>query len=657
MSFIISPPASSGGVTTYSNVNVATTYTLTSSSTGYLLEIDAQAWNIKVVLPNATTMNPNQNAFSIRNIGAYPIVIEDFTGNSIGGVPPASQIPIGINDTTTSAGSWSLNQNSCFSTEVSQIKTSFYSHTFTVRLSDTKFAIIGTNSGTTGYSIQGFTLNGDVITSGTLTNVRTAAATFIEAKAIDSNRVVIVYFSGATIYAIIADLTNIASPTIGTETTVTTTFANDINLIFKFDVKPINDIGYYQSNLTYSGRLTGTNIFVLLYGSSTAGTVELNGYNCGSSGTTITVTTKTTVNSPYANNAYLHLGAISISSSSVGWCTYYNYSSSGWLSAYTFSLSGSTWSGNENQVLNPNTDAIGSLGMVASNTLIYVNTRGGTGFARQGLYAIQYPSSGNAAPVAYQQAPLYKVDGVALLLTANGPIVCYNTNAAIEGFTYVPNTSLTSTAYSTGLNLSLSTGSTGYIDTTTCSTFELSSTNYRFMINFSGSAITAKNLNASTESIGIFYGFAGSTNKFILLMQRLTNALYQKIVRGTFDTSLNWTVDKNLGWSKYSGYQQNFSIRYCYQLGKYLINFNSYNQIVVPLSQTSKNGFLGDSGFKDYQIANNNLTSTTNAAQDIDSQRVVWVQTVSGIDSSTSNLPEASSGTNVRFSLLRIANT
>jgi hypothetical protein len=657
MSFIISPPASTGGVTTYSNVNVATTYTLTSGSTGYLLEIDAQAWNIKVVLPNATTMNPNQNAFSIRNIGAYPIVIEDFTGNSIGGVPPATQIPIGVNDTTTSSGSWSLNQDSCFSTEVSQIKTSFYSHTFTVRLSNTKFAIIGTNAGTTGYSIQGFTLNGDVITSGTLTNVRTAAATFIEAKAIDANRVIILYFSGTSIFGIIADLTNIASPTIGTETTITTNFVNDINLIFKFDVKPINDIGYYESNLTYSGRLTGTNTFALLYGSNTAGRIALIGYLCGSSGTTITVTNEVINNSPFNSNAYLHMGAISISSSSVGFCTIYNFNSSGVCRAYTYSLSGTTWSGNSYEVLNPNTNMINTLGMVASNTLIYVNTRGGTGFANQGLFAIQFPSSGNAAPAAYQAAPLYKTDGVSLLLTANGAIVCYNTNAAIEGFTYVANTSLTSTAYSTGLSLSISTGSVGYIDTTTCSTFELASTNYRFMVNFSGSAITAKNLNGNSESIGLFYGFAGSTNKFILLMQRLTNTLYQKIVRGTFDTSLNWTVDKNLGWSKYSAYQQGFSIRYCYQLAKYLINFNSYNQIVVPMSLTSKNGFLGNSGFRDYQISGSNLTSTTNAAQDIDSQRVVWVQTQSGIDSSTSDLPQASSGTNVRFSLLRIANT
>ena len=643
------------GVSTYSNVTVATTYTLTSTSSN-IIEIDTQSWNIKVVLPDATTLVANGNAFTIRNTGTYPILIEDFSGNSIGGVPVASQVQIGLNSIATSAGTWVLNQDACYSTEVSLVKTSLYSHLFTVRLSSTKFALVGTNSAG-GFQIQGFTTSGDIVTAGTLTTVRATSATFIEAKAIDANRVVIVYHSGATIFAIIADLTSIASPTIGTETTLTTTFANSLSQILKFDVKPVNDIGYYESNLTYSARLTGTNTFALVYGSSTAGTIRLIGYLCGASGTTITVTNEVSNNSPFANNTWNLLGGCSISSTSLGWAMIYNFNSSGYYYGYTFSLSGSTWSGNVNNWFSNGFDTTGTLGMVASNSLIYVNTRSGNGGGRQGLYAVQFPTTGNAAPTVFQQGPTYLTDGIGLFLTANGPIVTYGTSAAIEAFTYTPNTSLVTSAYNTSQSAYVSSlASSGYIDTTTCSTFGLESGNTRVMANFSGSAITTKNLNQASGAAGRFYGYASSTNKYILLFQSITNTLYQKIARGTFSTSLNWDENKILGWNKYSGYQQGFTIRYCYQLGRYLIGFGSANLMVVPLSLTSTNGFLGNSGFKDYQVTQNQLTSTTNAGQDLDSQRVIWVQTISSTDSGTSNLPEASSGTNVRVSILRIAN-
>ena len=336
------------GVSTYSNVTAATTYTLTASSSN-IIEIDAEAWNIKVVLPNATTLTANGNTFTIRNIGVYPIVIEDSTNVSIGGVPPASQVQIGLNSTATAAGVWVLDQNACFATEVSQIQTSLYSHSFTVRLSDTKFAVIGANAGSVGFSIQGFTLSGDVVTSGTLTNLRATAATFMEAKAIDANRVVVSYWSGANIFSIIADLTSIASPTIGTETTIASNFGASNTLLFRFDVKPVNDIGYYESTLTYSGRLTGTNKFVFLYGTNSGGTMGLNGFDCGASGTTITVATATSVGplGGAGNNNYLFIGALSISSNSIGFAFCGDIvGGSGQAAAYSASLSGTTWTVN-----------------------------------------------------------------------------------------------------------------------------------------------------------------------------------------------------------------------------------------------------------------------------------------------------------------------
>jgi hypothetical protein len=610
-------------------------------------------------LPDATTMSPNQNAFSIRNIGEYPISIEDYTGNSIGGVPAGSQVECGLDSITTSAGVWVLNQNASYSTEVSQVKTGFFSHTFTVRLSTTKFAIIGTNAGTTGFSIQGFTLSGDVITSGTLTNVRTAAATFIEAKAIDSNRVVISYYSGATIFAIIADLTSIASPTIGTEATISTVFANNISLLFKFDVKPINDIGYYESNLTYSGRLTGTNIFVLLYGTTTGGETNLQSFNCGASGSTITVGTALTNTAlgGLGDNNYIFIGALSISSSTVGYAYAGSTTSVGEAGAFTASYSAGTWTANYLSVTGVGSTYTGSVGMRGGSTLLYFATRNAGAGADTGINAIQFPSSGGAAPTKYQCLYTTQSNMNALILTATGAVALFLTNSAMQGFIYTPSTSLTSSVFSTAFSISGALTSYGYIDTTTCNTSQvgISASNYRFLMNFTAGSIIGKNLNNGSQTLGFYYGFAGSTNNFAVAFQNLDGS-YQKIIRGTLDASLNFTPTKNLGWNKFLATGQSFSVRYCYQLGKYLINFVTQNQIVTPMSSSSTNGFLGESGFRDYQVSKANLTSTTNAGQDIDSSRVVWVQTQSSGDV-TSDLPIASSGTNVRFSLLRIANT
>jgi hypothetical protein len=647
--------ASSGsGVTVYTNVTTATTYTLTSTSNA-TIEIDAQAFGIKVVLPNATTLSASGSAYLIRNVGNFPILIEDSTNVAIGGVPASLQVQVGLNSTATAAGSWILNQDACFSTEVAQVQTMFNDNIRQlIRLSSTRFAIVAPSSGFT-VSIQGFSISGDTVTSGTLTGV-SASETFVEARAVTGNRLLVTTFTGTTFSSFIVDLSTIASPTVGTAATISTTA---VNTLLRFDQKPVNDIGVTDAAKLTSGNLTGTNIYVYLYRSTTTGTWQGNSIDVGASGTTGTVGTEYSTGALGTVNTYLGIAATVITSSTIGFGIIFNSGTTGICYAFTASISGGVWSVNANNFRTASGSLANSVSMTYSSRAFILATRP----TNNGIWAVEFPATGNAAPTSRDVA-YTGVNPQQLSLTASRIVLTYIDGPAIETFAYTLGSSLASDQYFS--NTGSSTNNTtviGLIDTSTCNTFATSSGSPAVLygiVYVAPGVLNYKRLNFQTNpgAATNLFGFQGATTNFFSWMTNQTNsnigASYGKIMRGTTDTTPNYVVKKNYGATTVAASAVTIAARYYFNLGKFLVAFRSGNQTIVPVSATTTNGFLGSSGFKDFQLGGG---VGAQESIDLDSSRAIFVQTGTAPDSGVSALTDPTEGsTNVRFSLVRIAN-
>jgi len=142
------------GVTVYSSVTTATTYTLTAASSG-TIEIQAQAYGIKVVLPDATSLSPNKGVFVIRNTGAYPVQIENGATTFLGAAVPGVDTSCNLNSNSTVAGSWNIGEQAAYSAEVSSGSAStFTSITRITAVSATKFVLTGITA-SAGIAVQG----------------------------------------------------------------------------------------------------------------------------------------------------------------------------------------------------------------------------------------------------------------------------------------------------------------------------------------------------------------------------------------------------------------------------------------------------------------------------------------------------------------------
>jgi len=639
------------GVTVYNNVTTATTYTLTSASNA-TIEIDSQAYGIKVVLPNATTMTARSNAFIIRNVGEYPILIEDSANIAIGGVPASLQVSCNLNSVATAAGTWILDQNACYAVETSLVQLGITNVFATKRLSSTKFYAVGNADGV-DLTIQGFTVSGDTITAGTPTTlVALGGATLVETVAIDSSRALVTYYDGGSVFiSVVVDLTNINSLVVGSPVTISSFLGSN----FRFDQKPLNSYEYTESLFKVSGRLTGTNIFCYYYRiTSTTGYTELNSIDVGASGTTITL--HTAVQFPYGSTTtMINLGAIVISSSSVGLATIFNATGVGSVYGMTASLSGTTWSANALNYASGGSFS-NSTGMVWSNRAIIVGLRTFV----NGIVAFEYPASGNAAPTTLNASYGTYTANAALLKTSAGILV---TNAGSSGLTWFSYTFGSALTYVNENSLSTAgtTASTvGFIDTDTCQTLTLSTTSVNVLVylNTSTNTIDFRWLgqDSATRTVGTLYGFPGASTNFAMVFNNTATTVlnsYMKFMRVTTDTTPKITPTKNFGWNKIGSYTQTFGAKYFSLLGKYLFVFNTRNMITVPMSASGTNGLLGETGYKDYQ-SENYINGIQNC--DLDSSRLVWYQTLAQPDIGLASL--TTSQANVfRFSLLRIANT
>jgi hypothetical protein len=637
------------GVTVYNNVTTATTYTLTSASNA-TIEIDAQAFGIKVVLPNATTLSASGSAYLIRNVGNFPILIEDSTNVAIGGVPASLQVQVGLNSIATAAGSWILNQDACFATEVAQTQTMFNgSIQQLIRLSSTKFVIVAPSSGFL-IAAQGFSISGDTVTAGTLTGI-SVGGSLVEARAVSGDRVLITQHDGAGgITSNIVDFTSVASPTVGSAATISTTGSSTF---LRFDQKPVNDIGVTDAAKLTSGNLTGTNIYVYLYRASATGTWQGNSINVGASGTTGTVGTEYSTGALGTVSTNLGIAATVITSSTIGFGIIFDSSTTGICYAFTASISGGVWSVNANNFRTASGSLASSVSMTYSSRAFILATRP----TNNGIFAVEFPATGNAAPTSRDVA-YTGTNPQQLSLTASRIVLTYANGPAIETFAYTLGSSLASDQYfaNTG-SATNNTSISGLIDTSTCNTFTVNSgtSNILYGIVYVAPGVLnykrLTNQTASGQATNLF-GFQGATTNFLSWMTNGTQ--YGKIMRGTTDTTPNYVVKKNYGATTVAASAVTFAARYYFNLGKFLVAFRSGNQTIVPVSATTTNGFLGSSGFKDFQPSGG---VGAQESIDIDSSRGIFVQTSVSPDSGVSALTDPAEGTtNVRFSLVRIAN-
>lgn len=238
------PPSTAGGATsTTSGTNV----TLTSAS-NRVQNLNFTAANLKLILPNATTLSTGGPTFVVTNSGSFPcnVTLAD-GGSSIVRVNPLGSVILFLTDNSTSNGSWT--------TEDASVAVSFTDYTTIL----TAGSVVATTVWNNGY------LGGN-----------------IKASAISSTSALVTYSSGTSgrdVYGIVLSISG---------TTIT----------------------YGSATLIYSGASTASNSHSSVMLSSTNGLVMVQrASNCVAvpitvSGTTISVGTASATFGNAGTNAY-----------------------------------------------------------------------------------------------------------------------------------------------------------------------------------------------------------------------------------------------------------------------------------------------------------------------------------------------------------------
>jgi len=591
------------GVTVYSSVTTATTYTLTAASSG-TIEIQAQAYGIKVVLPDATSLSPNKGVFVIRNTGSYPVQIENGANTFIGAAIPGVDTSCNLNSNSTVAGSWNIGEQAAYGAEVSRyMSPTFTSITRITPISATKFVLTGITA-SAAIAVQGFTINSaGVVTAGTVaTVVASSSFTIQETRVLSNDRVLVTYGDSSSLYCQIADVSTIASPSVGSQALILLSWGGGV---YQFDAYNSYDYRYYETGYQFGGQLTGTNTFVYVGLSSTTATnVIINAIECGSTGTTATPGTQASVAG--ANSSRFVGGATVISASTFGFIFWTNQGSGQPLTAvaYTYQYSGGVFTSASTTLVSAATagdsNMYGPLRLSSRDYAVpFTNSTN--------MYLVTYPASGVTAPtvVTASGSSVYRARMIA---TSQGFTACYD-DGYVQSFTYVSGTSLTAGTANSAYSASAA-AVAGQYDPATQNSFILTNafatTINQRMVTISGTTQTFKTImvdgSASNGGVSEMYGIPGA-NTYIYYAYTQASGVTNGylVMRGTVNSSAEFTAVDNIYRSPQGSYSIFLYPRYFSAVGKIVANYSNTasGEIWSPITTTSQpyrggNGVVGD---------------------------------------------------------------
>jgi len=589
------------GVTVYSSVTTATTYTLTSTSSG-TIEIQAQAYGIKVVLPDATSLSPNKSVFVIRNTGAYPVQIENGSNTFIGAAVPSVDTSCSLNTNSTVAGSWNLGEQAAYSAEVSKYMSStFTSITRITPISATKFILTGITASAV-IAVQAFTIDSaGVVTAGTVATIITSGAYLItETRLLSGDRVLVTYNNGTDVFCKIADVTTIASPSIGSQATILT---NCSGSTYAFDFYGPFDYRYYESGYTYGGQLTGTNTFVYLGNSTTTTTnVVINAIECGSTGTTATPGTQASVAGTNSSRYVVSLTVISASTFGFIFFTCAGGSQPLNATAYTYQYSGGVFTSANTAIVTGGTAS--TYGVPYAPIRLSSKDYAMPFTSGTNMYLVTYPASGVTAPTVVSATGAANSRAY-LIATSQGFTACYETGY-VQSFTYVSGTSLTAgSADSALISGAAGNAPAGQYDPTSQASFILTttfgSTVSQRMVTVSGSTQTFKTiLNNASASFNVFssmYGIPG-TSTYIYFAYTVLSSTQTgfSIIKGTVNSASEFAPTNTVYKSPQGAIGTYFYPRYFTSLGKIVADYTGTADILAPITATGTT-YKGNYGF------------------------------------------------------------
>lgn len=593
------------GVTVYSSVTSATTYTLTSTSSG-TIEIQAQAYGIKVVLPDATSLSPNKGVFVIRNTGSYPVQIENGANTFLGAAVPGFDTSCNLNTNSTIAGSWNIGEQASYSAEVSRyVSSSFTSITRLTTVSSTKFVVTGVTSGA-DVAIQAFTIDSaGVVTAGTVsTIIATGSYTLTETRLLSNDRVLVVYYntSGSSLLCKIADVSTIASPSIGSQATILSSWNTDI---YGFDALNLYDYRYYETQYNYGGQLTGVNTFVYVGNSSATSTnIIVNAIECGTTGTTATPGTQTSATG--IDSARTVAGATVVSASTFGFIFYTCVGSGQPLTAtaYTYQYSGGVFTSANTVMVSAVTATYG-----ASYPPLRLTSRDyATSFSTStNMYLVTYPASGVTAPtvISATGSSIYRTNFIA---TTQG-FTAMADNGPVQSFTYVSGTSLTAGSADTTYTSGATTAPVGKYDPSSQASFivtnQFGSTLTQRMVTVSGTTQTFRtivsNVSNSANTSSSMFGIPG-TSTYIYYLYTYTSvsssATGYTIMRGTVNSAAEFAATSTIYRTPQGTSTTNFVPRYFTSLGKLVTDYSGAGggNVFSPITSTGTT-YKGSYGF------------------------------------------------------------
>jgi len=586
------------GVTVYSSVTTATTYTLTAASSG-TIEIQAQAYGIKVVLPDATSLSPNKGVFVIRNTGAYPVQIENGATTFLGAAVPGVDTSCNLNSNSTVAGSWNIGEQAAYSAEVSSGSAStFTSITRITAVSATKFVLTGITA-SAGIAVQGFTINSaGVATAGAVaTVVASSSFTIRETRVLSNDRVLVAYGDSSSLYCKIADVSTIASPSVGSQALILLSWSGGV---YQFNNYSAYDYRFYETDYQFGGQLTGTNTFVYVGLSSTTATnVIINAIECGSTGTTATPGTQASVAG--ANSSRYVVGATVISASTFGFIFFTCAGGSQPLNAtaYTYQYSGGVFTSANTAIVTGGTASTYGIPYdpirLSSRDYAMPFTSGTS------MYLVTYPASGVTAPTVVS-ATGNNDSRVRLIATTQGFTACYETGP-VQSFTYVSGTSLTAGTADSTYTSGADTAPAGQYDPSSQASFivtnQFGSTFSQRMLTISGTTQTFKTIVAnesnSGASLSYMYGIAGSST-YIYFYGAVGSFV---VMRGTVNSSSVFAATDTIYRTPQGVTNVYFYPRYFSTLGKTVVDYTGDpSEIWSPITTSSppyrgSNGFVG----------------------------------------------------------------
>ena len=203
MSFIITPQAAAG------NGNS----TITSSGTNIQLTVASArmqvvtmtATGLSVILPDATLSSLGSPVYVIKNAGSNTFAIRDFGGNFIIAIAAGQQITMSLTSQTTSNGTWTVGNESIFSTLsplLANATNSLYSpasYAYPAKISATKWIVTSVDSGVAIARI--LTVSGTTVTVGAANTLLASGASVAQAVSVFiGSTTQAIYVNGANAY-------------------------------------------------------------------------------------------------------------------------------------------------------------------------------------------------------------------------------------------------------------------------------------------------------------------------------------------------------------------------------------------------------------------------------------------------------------------------